>query len=70
MGEADGFWVEMAGRVPDALLEEVAVCAPLDQVASRVRERCGSFAERVSLVAYTLRDPEPWQPIVRELQSR
>jgi len=64
-----GGWVEMAGLVPDALLEEVAVCAPLDRVAARVRERCGEFAERVSLVAYTLRDPEPWQPIVRELQS-
>ena len=64
-----GGWVEMAGLVPDALLEEVAVCCPLDQVAARVRERCGEFAERVSLLAYTLRDPEPWQPIVRELQS-
>ncbi len=41
----------------------------LEDVATRVRERCGEFASRVSLVAYTLRDPAVWQPIVRELGS-
>jgi probable F420-dependent oxidoreductase len=64
-----GAWKEMARLVPDALLEEVAVCCPLEQVAARVRERCGGTASRVSLVAYTLRDPSLWQPVVRELQA-
>jgi probable F420-dependent oxidoreductase len=64
-----GQWAEMAALVPDELLEEVAICAPLDQLAGRVRERCGEFADRVSLVAYTLRNPELWRPVVRELRA-
>ena len=64
-----GGWGEMSALVPDELLEEVAVCAPIDEVAARVRERCGGFADRVSLVAYTLRDPEAWAPVVAELRA-
>ena len=64
-----GRWKEMAELVSDDLLEEVAVCCPLDQVARRVRERCGDGIDRVSLVAYTIRDPEVWAPVVRELQA-
>ena len=64
-----GQWAEMAALVPDELLEAVAICAPLEQVADRVRERCGEFADRVSLVSYTLRDPELLRPVVRELRS-
>ena len=64
-----GGWAEMAALVPDELLEQVAICAPLDQVAARVRERCGEFADRVSLVAYTLRDLDLWRPVVDELRA-
>ncbi len=64
-----GAWTEMAGLVSDEILETVAICAPLEQVAARVQERCGDFAERVSLVAPWARDPELWVPTLRALQA-
>ncbi len=64
-----GKWAEMGELVSDELLEEIAICCPLDRVAQRVRERCGDGVDRVSLVAYTIRDPERWVPVVRELQA-
>jgi probable F420-dependent oxidoreductase len=62
-----GQWTEMTGLISDELLEAVAVCCPLGEVAQRVRARVGGVAERVSLVAHWARDPEPWAEIAREL---
>src|SRR5262245_6612885 len=62
-----GQWNEMARLVSDEMLEAIAVCCPLGEVAERVRRRCAG-AERVSLVAHWARDPEPWAEIARELQ--
>ena len=64
-----GQWSEMTALVSDEMLEAIAVCCPLGEVAERVRRRCGGFAERVSLVAHWARDPEPWVAIARELQG-
>lgn len=64
-----GQWGEMAGLVSDEILETIAVCAPLSEVARRVRERCGDAADRVSLVAHWSADPEPWSDVVRELRA-
>jgi probable F420-dependent oxidoreductase len=63
-----GQWNEMTGLVSDEMLEEIAVCAPLDRVAEQVRRRYGDVAQRVSLVAHWSRDPEPWVAIMTELQ--
>ena len=41
----------------------------MDQVAQRVRERCGDLADRVSLVAHWARDPTPWADVARELRD-
>jgi hypothetical protein len=57
----------MAGLIDDELLETIAICCPFDQVADRVRARCGAHADRVSLVAHWAGDPEPWAEIAREL---
>src|SRR5262249_44292317 len=62
-----GQWNEMTGLISDESLETVAVCAPMDRVAARVRERCGQIADRVSLLAHWSRDPEPWAEVAREL---
>ena len=62
-----GQWNEMTGLMSDEMLEAIAVCCPLGQVAERVRARCAGF-ERVSLVAHWARDPEPWAEIARALQ--
>ncbi len=62
-----GQWGEMTRLIDDDLLEQVAVCAPMHEVAARVRERCGAHADRVSLLAHWSRDPEPWSDVAREL---
>jgi probable F420-dependent oxidoreductase len=64
-----GQWREMAGLVTDEMLETLAVCCPMGEVARRVRERAAGVAERVSLVAHWARDPEPWADVVRELRA-
>jgi hypothetical protein len=63
-----GQWGEMAGLVTDEVLEEIAICCPMNEVADRVRKRAAGVAERVSLVAHWSRDPEPWAEVARELQ--
>jgi probable F420-dependent oxidoreductase len=62
-----GQWSEMTALISDEMLEAIAVCAPIDRVAERVRERCAHLADRVSLLAHWSRDPEPWAAVAREL---
>jgi probable F420-dependent oxidoreductase len=64
-----GQWGEMTGLISDAMLEEIAICCPLDRVAGEVRARYGDLVQRVSLVAHWSRDPEPWAAIARELAA-
>jgi probable F420-dependent oxidoreductase len=62
-----GQWNEMTALISDQMLEAIAVCAPMNRVAARVRERCGALADRVSLLAHWSRNPEPWADVAREL---
>jgi probable F420-dependent oxidoreductase len=64
-----GQWGEMAGLVTDEILETIAICCPMDEVADRVRERAVGVAQRVSLIAHWARDPEPWADVARELRA-
>jgi len=64
-----GQWAEMNGLISDELLEEIAVCAPIGEVAKRVRDRCQRRADRVSLVAHWTRDPDLWDDVVRDLAA-
>ena len=64
-----GKWLEMAGRIDDDLLEKIAIVGPRDEIAARVRQRCGDFADRVSLVAPFAPDEELWSDIVAELRE-
>ena len=63
-----GAWLEMAGRVPDEVVEEVAIVGPCSAVAQRIRERYGSFAHRVSPVAPFRPDPEAMAAIAADLR--
>jgi probable F420-dependent oxidoreductase len=62
-----GQWSEMAELIDDDLLETIAVCAPIGEVAARVRERCAGVVDRVSLVAHWTRDPDFFDDVVRDL---
>ncbi|MGI9590668.1 MAG: LLM class flavin-dependent oxidoreductase, partial [Myxococcota bacterium] len=65
-----GAWNEMTSLISDEMLEAVAICCPMGEVAQRVHERCGHLADRVSLLAHWARDPEPWAEVARELADR
>jgi hypothetical protein len=56
----------MAGLVDDDLLEKIAVVAPRNEVAAKVRERCGGWADRVSLLAH-FAGPDLLEDIVEDL---
>jgi probable F420-dependent oxidoreductase len=62
-----GQWNEMTALISDEILEAIAICGPMNEVAARVRERCGEHADRVSLLAHWSRDPEPWADVARDL---
>jgi probable F420-dependent oxidoreductase len=64
-----GQWGEMAELVSDELLEAIAVCAPVGEIAKGVRERLDGLADRVSLVAHWTKDPDMWDDIVRDLSA-
>lgn len=64
-----GRWGEMNALISDELLDEIAVCAPVGEVAKKVRERCQGRANRVSLVAHWTRDPDLWDDVVRDLST-
>jgi len=64
-----GRWLEMAGRIDDTILSEVAVVGPRDELADRIRDRCAGLVDRVSLVAPFAPDPDLWADLVAELRS-
>jgi probable F420-dependent oxidoreductase len=65
----EGKWTEMAGLISDEVLEAVAVCAPMKDVARKIRERCDGKIDRVSLVAHWTKDPNVWDDVLRDLRA-
>ncbi len=65
----EGKWTEMAGLISDEILEAVAVCAPMKDVAQKIRERCDGKIDRVSLVAHWTKDPDLWDDVLRDLRT-
>ncbi len=64
-----GDWVEMSRLITDDILEEIAIVAPLAEVAGRIRARCGEYADRVSFGVPYFGDAEYWSDIARELRA-
>jgi probable F420-dependent oxidoreductase len=62
-----GRWDDMAGLVPDEVLEAIAVVGPRSEIASRLRARLEGIADGVSLTHNRAPDPEQWDDVVREL---
>ena len=50
-----GEWLQMAARIEDDLLEQIAVVGSSAEIPGKLRERCAGFAARVSPV----RPPSP-----------
>ncbi len=64
-----GQWAEMTNLISDEIVDAIAVCAPIGEVAKRVRERCAGGIDRVSLVAHWSKDPDIWDAVVAELSA-
>jgi probable F420-dependent oxidoreductase len=64
-----GRWAEMAGLVSDEMLEAIAVCAPPQELAAKLRERTRGVADRLSLVAPWARGPARWSQLIHELRA-
>lgn len=65
----EGKWAEMTSLISDELLEAIAVCAPMKDVAKQVRARCDGRIDRVSLVGHWTKDPDVWDDVLRELAA-
>jgi probable F420-dependent oxidoreductase len=55
-----GEWAEMAAVIPDDMIAEVAVVAPLDELGSAIRARYGERLQRVGY--YVVDGAESWAP--------
>ncbi|NRA02429.1 MAG: LLM class F420-dependent oxidoreductase [Myxococcales bacterium] len=64
-----GAWGEMAARIDDELLEQIALVAHRNELAEKIRARVGKFADRVSLIAPYGPDPSGWPEVVRALKQ-
>jgi probable F420-dependent oxidoreductase len=64
-----GGWVEMGRLITDEILEEIAVVGPLNEVADKIRARCGKYADRVSFGVPYFGDAEYWSDIARDLRE-
>jgi probable F420-dependent oxidoreductase len=63
-----GRWDEMAGLVPDELLEAVAVVGARHEIAGKLRARLAGIADGVSLTHNRAPDPAHWADVVSELK--
>jgi probable F420-dependent oxidoreductase len=64
----DGRWDDMAGLIPDELLEEVAVCGEPHEIAPQLRARLDGISDSVSLVNNRAPDPKHFAEVVEALQ--
>ena len=61
-----GGWLEMMGRIDDALFDQIAVSGTPTEVAAKLRAR-NSFADRTTLMLYNETAPEAVADLVRDL---
>jgi probable F420-dependent oxidoreductase len=64
-----GKWDEMADLIDDEVLHAIAVVAPRNEVAAKLRARLDGFADGVSLTHNRAPDPNHWADVVKDLKS-
>jgi probable F420-dependent oxidoreductase len=62
-------WAELSELVPDGVVDEFAVCGPIDEIGPRLLDRCGHFMDRVRLYAPVQPAPEVWLPVLDDLRG-
>jgi probable F420-dependent oxidoreductase len=64
-----GEWEEMGRRVPDEVLDAVAVVGPRSEIAERIRARLDGDADRVTFGVPYLGDADSWLDVVSALRE-
>jgi probable F420-dependent oxidoreductase len=70
----EGKWEEMAQAITDEMVDAIAIVAPREEIAPRIREKLADIeglpdVDRVNLIARYTTDDRDWEDIVRELQG-
>jgi hypothetical protein len=60
----------MGDAIDDEVLHEIAVVGDPDKVASRLLDRWGSVAQRISFYATYKSDPAIWSELLAAIRSR
>jgi probable F420-dependent oxidoreductase len=64
-----GEWGQMAELVPDALIEELTVIGPRDEIAAKLSARSNGVTDSISLVNNRNPDPTHFADIVGDLRT-
>lgn len=66
-----GEWSEMLELIPDDVLDEVAITAPIGEIGAKIRERYGDRVQRVGL--YTVVPPQlddaGWEALIADIRG-
>ena len=68
-----GEWAEMAAVIPDDMIAEVAVVAPLDELGSAIRARYGDRLQRIGYYAIdggSSFSPADWSQLISDTRGR
>lgn len=65
-----GRWDTMASIVPDEVVEEFAVIAPIETAASELNRRWGSVSDRISVTATSDTALAAWRPVSKTFEGR
>jgi probable F420-dependent oxidoreductase len=65
----EGRWAELSELVPDDVVDEFAVCGPIEEIGSLLLDRCAHFMDRVRLYAPVQPAPDVWLPVLEHLRG-
>jgi probable F420-dependent oxidoreductase len=66
----DDRWDEMAGLIPDDLIETIAVVGEPHEIAAQLSERLSGISDSVALVNNRAPDPDHFAEVVADLRDR
>ena len=67
---ARGQWDDMPALITDEILNEVAIVAPIDEVAARIRTRYAGLLDRITLYApFSPEEAPKWRQLVQAFRG-
>jgi probable F420-dependent oxidoreductase len=64
-----GRWDELGTPIDDSVLAELAIVAPIDEVAGAIVDRFGGLVDRLSFNVPYQRDPELWSAVLADVHA-